>query len=151
MCGVKPGRLNNLTEWLQVLSSTVGTCCVFCDTVLILVCIFAVGHLGRLLQMLALHGHMPASKSYYAEEGNCLANFPWWIWQEMRGVQTHLVLTGRHEWKVQKSIRACWLWRWAIAPGANSANPHMDSVQFWGYLFCFFPMQGKRTAKKSLV
>lgn len=76
-------------------------------TVLTPVCIFAVGHLGRLLQTLVLHGHMPASKSYYAEEENSLANFPLWIWQEMRGVQTLLVLIGRHEWKVQKSIRAC--------------------------------------------
>lgn len=77
--------------------------------VLTLGCIFAAGHLGRLLQMLALLGHMPASKSYCAEEENCWANFPWWIWQEMREVQTHAVLIGRHEWRVQKSIRACWL------------------------------------------
>lgn len=78
MYGIKLGSLNNLIEWLQVLCSAVCTCCIFCDTVLMF-CIFAVGHLGRLLQMLALHGHMPASKLYYAEEGNCSANFPWWI------------------------------------------------------------------------
>jgi len=32
MCGIKLRRLNNLVEWLQVLSSAVGTCCVFCDS-----------------------------------------------------------------------------------------------------------------------
>lgn len=31
MCEIKPGRLSNLIEWLQVLSGTVGTCCIFCD------------------------------------------------------------------------------------------------------------------------
>lgn len=70
MCGIKLWRLNNSIEGLWVLPGAVGSCCVFCNTVLMLVFIFAVGHLGKLLQMLALHGHTPASKSYYAEEGN---------------------------------------------------------------------------------
>lgn len=144
MCGIDPRKL---IEWLQVFSSVVMTCCLC-------------WHVSKA----CLHLCCRTSGQTYANASSSRSHACFQILLRRRGQMigkfSLVDLAGNERGadtssadrqtrmegaEINKSLLALKV----SYRSWSSDNPHVDSVQLWGYLFCFFPVQGGKKKPKK--